>query len=336
MSAAQAVSSSLSTSTGGRRRGEEPALPSQTPAGREPPFSAHERRVEPIGPAWTPAPPPPPPRAGAVREPRRPLLRLPGRGAGLGVERRRPAALPRGLRAQGQGADAHRGTPAPLRLGSDRWNPYQVGAWLHGAPEVAGAGPDTVPDAPESRDGRRGGTAASHPVSRRGRSRSGPGPRPPVIAPPRSDGPRPRQRISRAAGAAVAGARLPGPHSDAVLVGVTAAGRGFAVGRVSGRASRGPAARRRAATPAPGRCPWSSPRPARGRSGVLRLWPSRSFDVRGAVPQRGGASRAELVIRSRPGARTAGTAAFASTAAAVPGMSALLVVGQSSAGGSAK
>ena len=30
--------------------------------------------------------------------------------------------------------------PAPLRLGTDRcerWNPYQVVAWLHGSPEAA-------------------------------------------------------------------------------------------------------------------------------------------------------------------------------------------------------
>ena len=43
------------------------------------------------------------------------------------------------------------GAPATLRLGTercDRWNPYQVIAWLHGAPNPTDSAPEADPPAP--------------------------------------------------------------------------------------------------------------------------------------------------------------------------------------------
>jgi hypothetical protein len=56
------------------------------------------------------------------------------------------------------------GAPPPLRTGSercDRWNPYQVIAWLHGSPHAAAApaavpaAADAAPSAPSPAPGRQ-------------------------------------------------------------------------------------------------------------------------------------------------------------------------------------
>lgn len=64
------------------------------------------------------------------------------------------------------------GAPSPLRAGSnrcDRWNPYQVVAWLHGDPGAASPA-GALPDAPVA---DRAGTA---PEATAHRSRAGPPP----------------------------------------------------------------------------------------------------------------------------------------------------------------